>query len=741
MATTEVPASELGHQSVKLPDPPSASFFTEAQWKTWWALMDTVIPSIGPRSAEVQGRYEASPTQLESYYEDFKSKSNSPPSQAEFEAYLSEKPSENEAFRHHMYRTLSGLPKEQREQLGGAVNMLGTRFGSLMISGYMTPFHDLPADAREKVIQSWQASYFTKFHGLAKSVTALASNHWVQNSPGFKNLSGWKDVPEGYKSVQVPDYTFMQFEAGTEPLTIDTDVVIVGSGCGGGVCAEVLAKAGHRVLVVEKGYYFPPSHLPMREDTGAYYLFDGNGIVTSDDGTLSIMSGSTWGGGGAVNWGVSLQPPEYVRQDWVKKHGLPVFGTQQFQDSLDRVCEFMGVSEKTVRQNHRGQVLLDGAKKLGYKAKVTPHNNGNADHYCGHCHLGCGSAGKKGPAVSWLPAAAKHGAEFIEGFQVDKVTFDDFASGQKASGIKGKWVSRDAEGGLNGPLEKRVTREIEIKAKKVIISGGSLWSPVILQKSGLANPQIGRNLAMHPVTVIFGYWKEDVNPWEGCAISSVITTFEDLDNEGNGTKLEALSMVPSIVFPQYRWRSGIDFKLSALRYRNLNAFFSMPRDRDTGHIYTDPETGRPRIVYTPGAFDRANALEGVIALLKICYSEGAEEIRTSMKGIEPFIRSADEDEKQEAARFEKWLATVRVTGVSASDGWGCAHQMGSNRMSKSAEDGVVDSKGKVWGVEGLYVADASVFPTATGVNPMVTAMAIADMIAKGIAADLDGLKV
>jgi choline dehydrogenase-like flavoprotein len=181
--------------------------------------------------------------------------------------------------------------------------------------------------------------------------------------------------------------------------------------------------------------------------------------------------------------------------------------------------------------------------------------------------------------------------------------------------------------------------------------------------------------------------------------------------------------------------------LSALRYRNLNAFFSMPRDRDTGHIYTDPETGRPRIVYTPGAFDRANALEGVIALLKICYSEGAEEIRTSMKGIEPFIRSADEDEKQEAARFEKWLATVRATGVSASDGWGCAHQMGSNRMSKSAEDGVVDSKGKVWGVEGLYVADASVFPTATGVNPMVTTMAIADMIAKGIAADLDGLKV
>ncbi|KAI0144733.1 GMC oxidoreductase [Pestalotiopsis sp. NC0098] len=738
---TDVAASDLvpEHEDISLPDPPSPSFFTEAQWKTWWALMDTVIPSVGPKIEGADGRLEISSTLLEGYYDAFKSKSNAPPSQADFEAYLSEKPSENEAFRAHIYRTMAGLPKEMRGQLESAVNLLGSRFGSLMISGYMTPFCDLSADAREKVIQSWQASYFSSFHSLAKSICQIATNHWVMTSPLFRSLSGWKDFPDGYKKGQAADYTFKQFEAGDEPHVIETDVVIVGSGCGGGVCAEVLAKAGHRVLVVEKGYYFPPAQLPMKQDTGGYYLFDGNGIVTSDDGSLSIMSGSTWGGGGAVNWGVSLQTPQYVRQEWSKKRGLSVFETQEFQDSLDRVCEFMGVSDDTVRQNHRGQVLLDGSKKLGYKAKVTPHNNGNKDHHCGQCHLGCGSAGKKGPAVSWLPAAAKDGAEFIEGFQVDKVTFDDFASGKKASGIKGRWVSRDADGSVSGPMEKRVTRDVEIKAKRVIISGGSLWSPVILQKSGLANPQIGRNLAMHPVTIICAYWKEDANPWEGCAISSVVTTFEDLDNEGNGTKLEGLCMVPSIVIPQMKWRSGIDFKMSALRYRNMNAFFSMPRDKETGHIYTDSTSGRPRIVYTPGPFDRANALEGVIGLLKICFTEGAEEIRPSIKGINPFVRSAGEDDKLEEARFEKWLGQIRASGISATDGWGCAHQMGSNRMSKSPEDGVVDSKGKVWGVEGLYVADASVFPTATGVNPMVTTMAIANLIAKGIATDLDSM--
>lgn len=181
--------------------------------------------------------------------------------------------------------------------------------------------------------------------------------------------------------------------------------------------------------------------------------------------------------------------------------------------------------------------------------------------------------------------------------------------------------------------------------------------------------------------------------------------------------------------------------MSALRYRHMNAFFSMPRDRDTGHIYPDPTTGRPRVVYTPSAFDRANGLEGVIALARICYVQGAEEIRPTLAGIEPFMcKTSDSKSEAEDVRFEEWLKRLRAAGNLVTDNWGCAHQMGSCRMSKSAEDGVVDCKGKVWGVEGLYVADASVFPSASGVNPMVTNMAIADLIAKGISADLSEMK-
>lgn len=74
--------------------------------------------------------------------------------------------------------------------------------------------------------------------------------------------------------------------------------MIVGSGCGGGVCAKNLAEAGHRVMVLDKGYYFSPSQLPMSEKDGGIHLYVDGGVVTSDDASITVIAGSSWGGGG-----------------------------------------------------------------------------------------------------------------------------------------------------------------------------------------------------------------------------------------------------------------------------------------------------------------------------------------------------------------------------------------------------------------------------------------------------------
>lgn len=254
-----------------------------------------------------------------------------------------------------------------------------------------------------------------------------------------------------------------------------------------------------------------------------------------------------------------------------------------------------------------------------------------------------------------------------------------------------------------------------------------------------------------------GFFKEDVRPWEGGILTTVVNTFENQDGKGHGAKLECLSMMPCFAMQFLNWADGVDFKLLALKYRHMNSYISIVRDRDPGSVYPDPASGQPRVAYTPSAFDRAHAMTGLVALAKILYLQGAVEIHAGLPGMRPFVRDEASSPAAAAApqppadnivgsvsdagvadpRFAAWLAELERHGNRPPAATFCsAHQMGTNRMSASEKAGVVDPRGRVWGTEGLYVSDASVFPSASGVNPMVTNMAISDWISRNVAADI-----
>jgi choline dehydrogenase-like flavoprotein len=533
------------------------------------------------------------------------------------------------------------------------------------------------------------------------------------------------------------DYEFIQFPPSSTPEVIETDVVIVGSGCGGGVCAKNLAEAGNRVLVVEKAYHWTPEHFPMSEADGWNHLFMSGAFVSSDDSSTSIVAGQAWGGGGTVNWSASLQTQGYVRREWAER-GLPFFTSAEFQESLDRVCTRMGVSAEHLEQNRANAMLLEGARKLGYSNKAVPQNTGGAQHRCGHCTFGCGSCEKQGPVISYLPDAARAGANFIEGFHAEKILFKTIAGKKMATGVAGTWVSRDENGGVAG--EPLTRRKVIIKAKRIIVSAGTMQSPLLLLRSGLKNPQIGRNLYVHPVTFLGAVHDEEVNPWEGAILTSVVGEYENIDGRGHGAKLEATNMIPSSWLIWLDWKGGLQFKLDAARMRHMAGYISICKDRDTGRVYPDPVDGRVRFSYTPSKFDKKHIMQGLVALAKIQYVEGASEIFTVVPGVPAFKRDPElaatgagiNDE-----RFQAWLDEMQRVGFPSPESvFVSAHQMGTCRMSAVEKEGVVDAKGRVWGTEGLYVADASVFPSASGVNPMVTNMAISDWISRGVAAGL-----
>ncbi|KAK6079302.1 Long-chain-alcohol oxidase FAO2-like protein 2 [Seiridium cupressi] len=742
MTTIPQPAAPI---PVPLPPIISESYFTSIQWEVLFAIVDTILPPIVAEAHVTDKRNQLmiSRKQYDEAYDTVQTVMAEPPDQENFKEYLRTRQSDSPRFVDNVKRTFETVPEDARKKLGGILNLLATRVGSFFLTGYCTPLQDQPLHIRHAVIQSWTKSWLRTFPLLARAFSMIAQTSFSQADPLYQQLLGFTDYPSGYKPASGFDFKFLQFPFAEEPATIETDIAIVGSGCGGAVCAKVLAEAGHQVLVVDKGYYFPPSQLPMNQESGSRYLFDGPGVIPSDDNCTNVLAGSCWGGGGTVNWSVSLEPQDFVRKEWADR-GLPHFESDEYQECLDRVCDFMGVSDKYVRHNHGGKVIIDGSRKLGWKAKVCPQNTGADDHYCGWCHFGCGSSGKKGPAVSWLPAASKSGAQFIEGLDVSEVLFDESTGLRRATGIVGTWTSRGERGDLSVPVADRVKRSVRIRAKKVIVAAGALQSPLLLLRSGLKNSQIGRNLHLHPCNYVLGRFEEDIQPWEGSSITSLCSEFENLDGRGHGVKIETVNMLPYMTIANLPWYSGLDFKLNALKFRNMNGYISLTRDRDSGRVYPDPISGAPRIDYTPSDFDRAHTLTGVIALARLCYLEGAQEIFALLPGSRPFVRSKsaksngnDTDDPD----FVAWLASLGQAGNKPPlTPFGSAHQMGTCRMSRSELDGVVDPNGRVWDTEDLYVADSSVFPSASGVNPMITVMATADYIANRIVEDLASLK-
>lgn len=240
-------------------------------------------------------------------------------------------------------------------------------------------------------------------------------------------------------------------------------------------------------------------------------------------------------------------------------------------------------------------------------------------------------------------------------------------------------------------------------------------------------------------------YEEEFRPWEGTALTTVVSALEDLDGHGHGGKVEAVVMLPSVFLPVFPWRDGLDYKLWAAKMSHMMGLITLIRDRDTGRVYPDPVDGRCRVDYTPSPFDRKHMVETLAACAKMAYVTGAKEFHHTIRDLPPFIRSEADTEASEGvnnAALQAWIAELRRKAPLDPERtlFASAHQMGTCRMGASPKTSVVDQDCQVWGTRDLYVVDASVFPSASGVNPMVTNMAIADRTSRNIARVLDKQK-
>lgn len=210
-------------------------------------------------------------------------------------------------------------------------------------------------------------------------------------------------------------------------IGMECDVVIVGSGAGGGVMAATLSKQGLKVIVLERGPYFAAGDITTLEGPGMLHMYEKGGTQATDDGGVALIAGRVLGGGTAVNWSVCFKTPDNVRDEWAMGHGLGLFTTERYDRAMQAVWERLRVQPATDQHSPQNLILQAGAEKLGFR-HGTLDRNCASDHYCGWCSYGCPTGKKQSTAETWLVDAVRtNHAVVISNCTVERVLHDEDA--------------------------------------------------------------------------------------------------------------------------------------------------------------------------------------------------------------------------------------------------------------------------------------------------------------------------
>ncbi len=552
----------------------------------------------------------------------------------------------------------------------------------------------LPVTSRLAVLERWRQGDALRRLALRALIAPLKLAHF--DDPALYDRLGCV-----YKTVARPEpkpawFTSRVHGALERDEALECDVVVIGTGAGGAVVARELAEAGVAVVMVEEGHYFDRSQFTGRPFEMQQKLYRRGGSTFSVGNVpIPIPLGQTVGGTTTVNSGTCYRTPDRVLAAWRDDLGLADLAPAAMAPYFERVEAVLEVERaKPEFLGGNGRVIARGATALGLTRHGPLLRNAPACDGQGVCCFGCPTDAKRSTNVSYVPLALRAGAELFTGARVARVIVSD--------------------GRATGVVAHSGDRVLTVHAKAVVVACGALLTPLLLADTGVRAAQLGKNLSIHPACGAIAEFDEPIASWRGIPQGYMI---EDLHEEGILYEGAAMPLEFTMTMSQL---IGPELVRLAESFDKVASFGFMVEDSSRGSVHR--VAGQLAVRYWLGPADVAHLKRGLDLLAQIYFAAGARGVHVPVAGFD-VLRSPDD------------LAAFRRADLHAWDfDLSAYHPLGTARMGRDPASSVIDSDHQVHGMPGLYVVDGAAVPTAIGVNPQVTIMALATRAAERIAA-------
>lgn len=505
------------------------------------------------------------------------------------------------------------------------------------------------------------------------------------------------------------------------PKQITADLVIIGTGAGGGITAEICAKAGLKVLLIEEGPLKTSKDFKMLESVAYPTLYQESAGRKTADKAINILQGRAVGGSTTVNWTSSFRTPADTLAFWQSEFDLKDMTVESMAPWFEQAERRLNIAEWQVPPNENNDILRRGAEKLGISWGAIRRNVKDCWNL-GYCGMGCPTNAKQSMLVSTIPVALEHGAELIASLRAHSFKI----SQGRIRSLRCEIMNAD------GILPSG--KEVEIKAKHFVLAGGSINSPAVLLRSNASDPynRLGERTFLHPVVISAATMDEEVRADAGApqTIYSDHYLHTDPIDGPVGFKLEAPPLHPVIfasTLPGFAKKHADVMRNFSKTHMQLALLRDGFNSGSVGGQVRLNSDDTPVLDYklTPAIWDAARR-----ALIAMAELQHAANARFTLPVHEHGKHASNIDEAiKQINSLEMSPLIMKVVS---------AHVMGGCAMSGEEKMGVARPDGRHWQIENLSIHDGSLFPTSIGANPQLSIYGLTNKLSQQLVAELTG---